>query len=273
MGCLPHRRRASLVEWALHLPLTMMLLALAPVYAQQSGSPSAVGLGEAALRASRSLRSGGSGGSGHHSDSSMPMSTVPPTNGGSSYQSPEYRVQEPAYCDAEMATDMSMTGFRTTASFANGKGPCVVLLFESWTLRTPIEFCIGCLFSACLGLAMQAMANVLRRMERHYAAKLVLERGAKERLLVGVLYFVQMSLAYACMLIAMTYQVELFFSVCAGLTAGHVIFAIQPNSSALGQNLPRHEPCCSAEPSAANELSGVELRRVRAGPMATVAQE
>merc|ERR1712046_94777 len=68
-----------------------------------------------------------------------------------------------------------------------------------------------------------------------------------ERCFLAALYFVQISVAYLCMLIAMTYQVELFISVCAGLAAGHALFGLGPGSG-IG-NGSRHQPCCATETS------------------------
>jgi hypothetical protein len=41
------------------------------------------------------------------------------------------------------------------------------------------------------------------------------------------LYFIQVTLGYVAMLVAMTYQVELFLAVVIGLTAGHGIFNLR----------------------------------------------
>lgn len=265
-----------LMTWRLPMSLTLLwVTAGGPVFGQRPAMPAPAGLSAAALRASRNL--GGSGGSGARTSGSSVQRPQSATTGG--MQSPGL-AEDPPFCDADAATDMSMEGFRTAASFANGKGPCVILLFGSWTLRTRTQFNVGCLFSACLGLMLQATADILRRTERSLAPKLLQGSGAKARVCVGILHFVQMSLAYLCMLVAMTYQAELFFAVCAGLSVGHVTFGFAPGSAASVGQSARHQPCCSTEPSAAaDELSGadaykdLELRRVVRGGLAASPQE
>ena len=77
--------------------------------------------------------------------------------------------------------------------------------------------CLGCLL---LGIFTEGLSYL-----RRWVRSLLRARRAPEQILVMCfLYSVQLAFGYFCMLIAMTYQVELFVCVVVGLGAGHGIF-------------------------------------------------
>lgn len=124
--------------------------------------------------------------------------------------------------------DMYMQGF---VSYLTGKyrehggsetPQCLALWFEEWELDTRSKFnwaCVGCLF---LGAATEAVSWIRRNVKQ-------LLRGQPLLLEIPVMCFLyagQLTLGYFDMLVAMTYQVELFVCVVLGLALGHGIFSI-----------------------------------------------
>ncbi len=60
-----------------------------------------------------------------------------------------------------------------------------------------------------------------------------------------LVFALTLSLGYLAMLVAMTYSVELFLSIVAGLVAGHGIFNV---GAPVGETV---DPCCASQNSAA----------------------
>lgn len=144
------------------------------------------------------------------------------------------------------AITMWMTGFQ----FTNQRnGPCVALLFPEWALNSRVKFAFGCigtfLIGVTVGLLSRTRSNLLSKnatLSKNDATlfKTVGPRW-EVRLKVAtvlVLFAIQMTLAYWLMLIAMTYQAELFIMVVLGLTTGHALFQIQ----VVEENI---DPCCA----------------------------
>ena len=129
-------------------------------------------------------------------------------------------------------SSMLMQGFE----FSSLRGStCIILLFKSWVLDTRPKLLLGCIFVFSLGFALEYVTAYRRRQSnaflkwkygRHYSV---------------FLFASSLVLAYLCMLVAMTYSVELFFSVICGFTVGHYL-----NRSYLAPVSQFVEPCCSA---------------------------
>ena len=114
-------------------------------------------------------------------------------------------------------TTMSMNGFFSIVQDSQGSTPCVNLLFEEWTLDNEGKFAAGCLGVFFLGILIQYL-TVLRASTRKIL-------NPMHRRLGRVLAFgTQVVLSYFLMLVAMTYSVELFCMVVAGLTTGYALF-------------------------------------------------
>lgn len=153
-------------------------------------------------------------------------------------------------------TSMSMTGF-FFAFPGSVSNPCIAYLFPQWVLKSPGQFWWGMFVSFVFGLTVE-IAVLVRRIVNSKAAH---EHRRRARLVwrgTGLFLFgLNISIAYICMLVAMTYCVELFIAVVLGLTVGHLVFG----------NLRSHvkesaDPCCvSGEPCSA---TGVKVNPVPA---------
>lgn len=130
------------------------------------------------------------------------------------------------FCVGEGVT-MYMDGFRSI--FENSSPLCVNFWLIDWTLDTRFRFAWGVVAAFLVGLSVEGLVRIRRTVhDTRYCAfgKLFL-------------HFCQSVLGYLAMFIAMTYNVELFFSVCLGATSGHFLFNFK--------NKPQtNDPCCVA---------------------------
>jgi len=133
-------------------------------------------------------------------------------------------------------TDMYMQGFSISS---NGKGICVILLFNSWILDTKTKFILGCVGVVILGVAIEGLLALRRSLQ---SRKILLKISSfTRRVLIILLFGVNVGSGYFAMLVAMTYSVELFICMVAGLLVGHAIF----NSDAeVGESV---DPCCASQ--------------------------
>mmetsp|Transcript_25463 Transcript_25463/g.55353 ORF Transcript_25463/g.55353 Transcript_25463/m.55353 type:complete len:730 (-) Transcript_25463:789-2978(-) len=183
------------------------------------------------------------------------------------------------FCNTDLTPiTMWMTGFQTTAKAGTA---CVAFLFGQWALTSQVKFAFACIGTVLMGVTVAALAfgrRMLlqrRRALRQPALASMSDIAVKDpgpgkagaMALLALLYGVQMTLAYALMLIAMTYQVELFIMVVVGLVVGYVLFNAwheldeadrQANSSSSSGNVPtvrlaldkdsdsgNGDPCCA----------------------------
>ncbi len=131
------------------------------------------------------------------------------------------------------ASDMLMLGFDVSGKENN---PCVILFFNAWTLDEPWKFALGCVGVALMGVAAEALI-----WYRRYRQNQVYTGSRLAWMMIEMLcYAASLMLGYLAMLVAMTYSVELFLSVCLGLVVGHVIFNL---SAPVGETA---DPCCQA---------------------------
>jgi hypothetical protein len=111
-------------------------------------------------------------------------------------------------------TSMYMDGFTWQGS------ACVIYLFRSWVLTTPIKFAFAVVGSLCLGILLE---YVLRARRRVYA----LPPGNRRLLMSTLFYGLQLTMGYFIMLVIMTYSGPLFISTVGGMMIGHVVFNAQ----------------------------------------------
>jgi hypothetical protein len=130
-------------------------------------------------------------------------------------------------------TSMVMSGFESvTTENAN----CIILFFRPWLLDSATKFAIGCIGVFLLGMLIEAVIRLRRRiggMKSIHGSKVMKE------ILVVFLFAINVSLGYLGMLAAMTFNVEIFVSIVAGLATGHVVFA---NAKAPVRETA--DPCC-----------------------------
>ena len=141
----------------------------------------------------------------------------------------------PGFCDGPLV-DMSMRGF----IWAGQGADCLMLLHSDFPLDSPVRLSAGVVVTLLLGFVVEALTCFRRRL----VGKSGIRRGPSlprswAALSIGM-YALQTALAYALMLIAMTYQSELFIAVIAGLALGHTCFNLRapvPESA---------DPCCQS---------------------------
>jgi len=131
---------------------------------------------------------------------------------------------------------MLMTGFDVAGKQLN---PCIVLFFQSWTLDTPGKFAAGCVGVAAMGFAIEALICFRRWRQQRLAANGQSSIPANQAVSVAC-FGLNLILGYLAMLVAMTYSVELFLSVCAGFIVGHA--ALNVREQAVGETA---DPCCA----------------------------
>eukprot|EP00667_Euglena_gracilis_P013744 EG_transcript_14206 len=126
------------------------------------------------------------------------------------------------FCSPD-STVMRMMGFQTAGQATE---PCLVFFVKEWRLADA-----GAFAGACVGVFLMAVLTEwlasIRRLVKDRFAKIPPEGRALRRLpglvMLG-LYGLQMTVGYLLMLVAMTYQAELFIMVIVGLVVGHGLF-------------------------------------------------
>jgi copper transporter 1 len=158
------------------------------------------------------------------------------------------------FCAGE-GTDMNMDGF---TSIWNEKPACINFLFKTWTMDNEAKFAFGCIGAFAMAVLIEFLGWLRRFTFLYFASpkpgtkdRQPLQPGTKDRqplqppdnrkrrqLVLIALFGLQVLLGYWLMLLAMTYQVELFICVVAGLVVGHFLFNMKnpPETSA--------DPCC-----------------------------
>jgi len=120
-------------------------------------------------------------------------------------------------------TDMHMDGFQWLLS----SDDCIIFLFSS--LDTSLKFWLSVVITVSLGVCTEFVGHARRSLARGARR----QRKAK----VLALYTLQVCLGYLLMLVAMTYQLELFLAVLLGLALGHALFSLDGEGG-------RADPCC-----------------------------
>ena len=137
--------------------------------------------------------------------------------------------------------DMSMQGFRMYSEYGDGDVGCIAYLWPKWVIDTPYKFwcavagtfVLSVMAEACVALRRAAVAgggqlggfSALASAQGSGAARIDSNASRMLWTLVeGMLYLVQVVLGYTLMLVAMTYQLELFLAVAVGLAVGHMVF-------------------------------------------------
>ena len=107
----------------------------------------------------------------------------------------------------------------TMDMYFNTKVESVYLLFEGWYPKTPGAFVLSCVAVAALG----ATEEILRKVNAKVNARLVAGGGTVlyRNSVRALLTFAHSTISYGCMLIAMSFNADVFFSMM-------LVFAIGP---------------------------------------------
>ena len=117
-------------------------------------------------------------------------------------------------------TDMHMSGF------ASHSTDCIILLFHGWKLDSAGAFAAGVLGTFFLGIFTEGITWF--RRTKLATSPYLRSSAVVYRVSMATAFTTQVTLGYFLMLIAMTYQVELFLGVILGLGCGHTLFNVRP---------------------------------------------
>lgn len=119
-----------------------------------------------------------------------------------------------------------MAGFASTALSGKGQTECVNLLFPRWTLDCAWKLSIGCLGTVIFAMLLQGIVRMRADIQKGRCSVLfVASLAPSYRYPLSLLLFsFQITVGYLLMLVTMTYNAELFCSVCIGLIIGHALF-------------------------------------------------
>jgi hypothetical protein len=120
-----------------------------------------------------------------------------------------------------VGTDMYMDGFTSIVSEKKGSTACLNLFFKEWTLDTKTKYGFGCVGVFLLGVFVEFLSSFRRTLYK------TLRAGHLRNVLLMLLHCSQVCLGYFLMLAAMTYNVEIFCMVLAGVGTGHALFNLQ----------------------------------------------
>jgi len=120
-----------------------------------------------------------------------------------------------------------------------GHNTCIMLLFSGLPLDTPLRWYLGIITTLLLAVFTESLTAARRGP---CSAERLGRRMPNVRFAVSIaLFAIHTACAYMLMLIAMTYQLELFISVISGLAVGHALFNLRapvPESA---------DPCCGVD--------------------------
>lgn len=157
----------------------------------------------------------------------------------------ETKSAKMAFCNAEMASTMLMSGFSSVFRGQHANQPCLVFLVEGAILDTPTKFLIGCCFALWIGVLSEYVLFLQRRTPGPTPGSLgpCYLRPAAQKMLLHVMMVV---MGYLLMLLVMTYSVEITVSGIAGLCIGRYIFGGSPDKKGMdsGGGRSSKTPCC-----------------------------
>ena len=155
-------------------------------------------------------------------------------------------AEDIGFC-AGVGVDMHMDGFHSLM-FDTAPASCLNLLFVTWTLDSAGKF-VAALFGVFL-------AAILSEAMTAYRRKLSMIKGPASRtrkMKCGriALHVAQVAWGYLLMLLAMTYNLEVFLVLCGGLASGHAFFNL------VGVPAPGNtDPCCAPQMEIDDQTEG-----------------
>ncbi|OQR92764.1 hypothetical protein ACHHYP_03231 [Achlya hypogyna] len=117
------------------------------------------------------------------------------------------------------------SGFQTTVH-----GTCVKLFFQPWVLNSGVKYAFGFLGVFALPLLNEYLVRTRERLRQQLRKRAGNKRLHK--LVLTVLYMMQMTLAYLAMLVVMIYDTGLFIALIFGFGAGFLFFKVDKQTAA-----------------------------------------
>lgn len=127
-------------------------------------------------------------------------------------------------------------GFQTTMT----SGRCILFLFSGFVLDEPWKYVLGLFLSFSMGVTNEVLLFL-----RRWVSVKIEDKGKPWRILLCLIYGVHMILAYWMMLLVMTYETLIFFSIIFGLMVGNLVFQLVPVAIELKlSDANGSTPCC-----------------------------
>ena len=142
---------------------------------------------------------------------------------------------------------MYMEGFEIAGQ---GENQCIMLFFDVFTLDTPLKFGFGCVFVFFLGFVIEVLIAFRRYLTKRANSS---PEGLTIpwQLAILSIFALSLVLGYLAMLVAMTYSIELFICVVAGLVIGHGVFNL---GTPVGETV---DPCCASQNIATKNIEPI----------------
>jgi hypothetical protein len=111
-----------------------------------------------------------------------------------------------------------LPGFQVTAY----GGPCILFLFGGVNMNTPVLYFLGIFFSILMGVFNEALSFLRNRISFW-----IKDKSDFFKIIITILYGIQMINAYWMMLLVMTYELLIFIALIVGLMLGNFIFSLK----------------------------------------------
>ena len=136
------------------------------------------------------------------------------------------------------AGKVMMPGFQTT--WENGN--CILFLFQGFVLDEVWKYILGLILAFIFGFSNEVLLYL-----RRWITVMTADKHQAWKMLICLVYGIHMILAYWMMLLVMTYEILIFFSIVFGLMFGHLVFLFVP-ACGKSKNVKVHSegstPCC-----------------------------
>ncbi|KAJ1348524.1 hypothetical protein KIN20_003841 [Parelaphostrongylus tenuis] len=105
-----------------------------------------------------------------------------------------------------------------------------VVLFESWTITTPLDMVWSCFVVMALGVLLEFIRYIRWRigmsetLSTHLSANYISRLFSSSHMLQTLFFGVQQVIAYSLMLVFMTFSIWLGIAVCLGTGIGFLLF-------------------------------------------------
>jgi len=128
--------------------------------------------------------------------------------------------QQPQEFCQGMYMTMFMDGFHWSLLFTKPPSlQCLNYFVQSWRLENAAKFKGACWFTFLLAILVEGLSSARSVVVRSFSAAL-----PRQHAILTLIYAVQSLLGYVLMLVTMSFSIELFLSVIAGLMVGNLLF-------------------------------------------------
>ena len=120
-------------------------------------------------------------------------------------------------CDDKMVTNMYMTGFVSLLDDTHRENPCLLMFVGAWKVDTYGKFMLAVLGAMIAGAGSEGILRLRVLLDNHLSSRAgapvavrLVPEGSSSQI---ALYFIHRTAGYLAMLLAMTFQLEIFIAV------------------------------------------------------------